>query len=131
MEMRSVPVNIVLEGFMGTGKTTLGRELAGLLHYAFVDTDDAFTERFGMKAGDYITAYGVDEFREKESIIVKEAAKESGTIIATGGGAVLREDNREALRQNGRIVLLNQKLELLATEGRPLSAGDGLKKLYE
>ena len=52
-------------------------------------------------------------------------------IQQSDGGAVLREDNREALRQNGRIVLLNQKLELLATEGRPLSAGDGLKKLYE
>ena len=129
--VRNQKENIVLIGMPGSGKTTLGKLLEKRLGRKFVDTDDAFTERFGMKAGDYITANGVDEFREKESIIVKEAAKESGIIIATGGGAVLREDNREALRQNGKIVLLNQKLELLATEGRPLSAGDGLKKLYE
>lgn len=129
--VRNQKENIVLIGMPGSGKTTLGKLLRDKLGRKFIDTDDEFTVKYGMKAGDYITQYGVAEFREKESIVVKEAAKESGVIIATGGGAVLREDNREALRQNGVVVLLNQELEKLATEGRPLSAGDGLKKLYE
>lgn len=129
--VRKQKENIVLIGMPGSGKTTLGKLLRDKLGRTFVDTDDAFTEEYGMKAGDYITQYGVDEFREKESLIVKKAAKESGTIIATGGGAILREDNQAALKQNGKVLLLNQKLEKLATEGRPLSAGDGLKKLYE
>lgn len=123
--------NIVLIGMPGSGKTTTGKDMMKILGRRFVDTDDAFTEKYGMKAGDYITQYGVDDFREKESLVVKEAAKEGGTIIATGGGAVLREDNRDALKMNGKIVFLNQSIEKLATDGRPLSAGDGLRKLYD
>lgn len=123
--------NIILVGMPGSGKTTIGKGLVKLTGRKLIDTDDAFTEKYGMKAGDCITKYGVDDFRDKESIVVKEAAKESGIIIATGGGAVLREENRDALKMNGRVVFLNQVLEKLATDGRPLSAGDGLSKLYE
>lgn len=123
--------NIVLIGMPGSGKTTIGKGLEKLTGRKFVDTDDAFTEKYGMKAGDCITKFGVDDFRDKESVVVKEAAKESGIIIATGGGAVLREENRDALKMNGRIIFLNQQLEKLATDGRPLSAGDGLAKLFE
>lgn len=129
--VRKQKENIVLIGMPGSGKTTIGKGLVELTGRKLIDTDDAFTEKFGMKAGDYIVAHGVDAFRDKESEVVKEAAKESGIIIATGGGAVLREENRDALKMNGRVVFLNQLLEKLATDGRPLSAGDGLAKLYE
>ncbi len=124
--------NIVLIGMPGCGKTTVGKALAERLQRTFVDTDDVFCERMGMTAGAYIEAKGEQAFRDAESDIVKEFAKEKGLVIATGGGSILREENRDSLRLNSKIVFLERELCKLATDGRPLSGDlDRMQKLYE
>ncbi len=123
--------NIVLIGMPGSGKSTIGKALAKELNREFVDTDEAFHNKFAITPEQCINEKGVDDFREKESIVVKEAAASGGIILATGGGAVLREDNRMALSQNGFIVFLNRDPKKLATDGRPLSQQNGVMKLYE
>jgi len=123
--------NIVLIGMPGSGKSTIGKALAKELKREFVDTDEAFYKKFGITPEQCINENGVDDFREKESLVVKEEAKSGGIILATGGGAILREDNRMALSQNGLIVFLNREPKKLATDGRPLSQQNGVMKLYE
>lgn len=123
--------NIVLTGMPGSGKSTIGKMLSQKLGCKFVDTDERFTEKFGITPGDCITINGEAKFRDMESEVVKEVSKESGIVIATGGGAVLREENRDALKSNGYIVFLNKDPKTLATEKRPLSQNGGVMKLYE
>jgi len=123
--------NIVLTGMPGSGKSTLGKKLAEKLDCKFMDTDEVFGEKFGIGPGEYINQYGSEAFRDKESEVVAELSKESGIVLATGGGAILREENRMALKGNGLILFLNREPNELATDGRPLSQKDGVMKLYE
>ena len=113
--------NIVLIGMPGSGKTTLGRALAKRLGLRFVDTDEEIAARAGKPPADIITERGETAFRRLESDVVFEIAKENGCVIATGGGSVLAEQNRDALRQNGPVLFVDRALSRLATEGRPLS----------
>ncbi len=124
--------NIVLIGMPGSGKSTVGKLMAEKLGRIFVDTDEEFFKQEGMNAGTYIEKFGETAFREAESRIVKEFTKEKSMVIATGGGSILREDNRDAMRQNSFIVYLDRELCKLATEGRPLSGDiERMRKLYE
>ena len=123
--------NIVLTGMPGSGKSTIGRLLADKLKRDFVDTDEEFSERFGITPGECITTYGEEKFRDMESEVVLRVSKESGRVIATGGGAILRQENRDALKSNGYVIFLNRDPGVLATDGRPLSQKDGVMKLYE
>ncbi|MCK5128757.1 MAG: shikimate kinase [Clostridiales bacterium] len=100
--------NIVLIGMPGCGKTTLGRILAERLGYDFADMDYLIEVKFG-KIDDLFTQ-GEDNFRQKETQIAKEVAKENKTVIATGGGIVTRAENMEALSQNGIIVFVDREL---------------------
>ena len=121
--------NIVLIGMPGCGKTTIGQQLAQKLHKKFVDTDDLIVEREGMPITEIFRRGGEELFRRIESEVIKELSAESGLVTATGGGAVLREQNVRALRQNGRLCFINRPLESLpVTDSRPLS--DDRKKLY-
>ena len=129
--IRKQKQNIVLIGMPGSGKSTIGKALAKELNREFVDTDEAFFQKYGITPEQCINENGVDDFREKESIVVKEKAASGGLVLATGGGAVLREDNRMALSQNGFMVFLNRNPQKLATDGRPLSQQNGVMKLYE
>jgi shikimate dehydrogenase len=117
--------NIVLTGMPGCGKTTIGMELAKVYEKDFVDTDGLIEERTGRKIPDIINEDGEPHFRELESAVIAEVAAKTNQVIATGGGSVLAEENRDALAQNGIVVFLERSLDKLATDGRPLSVDLG------
>jgi|APSaa5957512576_1039674.scaffolds.fasta_scaffold58709_2 shikimate kinase len=98
--------SIALVGFMGSGKSSVGQELASRLGWTFVDTDDIVETSAGRKISDIFATDGEDAFRDMETAAVRTAAAQDGVVIATGGGAVLRAENIEALRARGTVVLL-------------------------
>jgi len=98
--------NIVLVGFMGTGKTAVGRRLAGRLGMEFIDTDDLVEEVTGMSISQLFKRYGEVRFRSEEELAVARAAAQKGVVIATGGGAVLSEESCRRLKENGVMVWL-------------------------
>ena len=124
--------NIVLIGMPGSGKSTIGRALSEKTGKAFIDTDDIIVENHGV-ISDIFEKYGESYFRDIESEAVKEVSKQSGIIISTGGGAILRKENVDALRQNGIIFFLNRPLDdIIPTDDRPLSSNvEALKKRFE
>lgn len=122
--------NIVLEGMPGSGKTTIGRILAEKLNKTFVDTDEEFEKRIGITPASFIKANGEAAFRNIESEIVRDFSKMPSLVIALGGGAVLKNENRSALKQNGIIVYIRRPLEFLATKNRPITATKGVEQLY-
>ena len=122
--------NIVLIGMPGCGKTTVGRLLAEKAGKSFIDTDEEITKQTGRTPEELITGEGEDAFRDIETAVIAELSQRTGAVIACGGGAALREENRIALRRNGVIVWLQRDLKLLETAGRPLSQREGLAGLY-
>ena len=124
--------NIVLVGMPGCGKTTVGKKLAALLDREFVDIDLAIEQTFGKKPSELIEREGEPLFRAKETDVLDKICKQSGLVISTGGGAVLKAENRRLLRQNSSVVFLTRPIEQLATRGRPLSKGGAaLQELYD
>ncbi len=123
--------NIVLVGMPSSGKSTLGKLLANECGRQFVDTDTLIFEKTGKSAKDIILEKGESVFRDIESEVCLEIGKRNRLVIATGGGSVLREENRYALKQNSVCVLINRALDKLSSEDRPLSASQGLAELYE
>ena len=98
--------NLVLIGFMGTGKTTIGRLCARQLDYAFCDSDAEIVRRVGRPLPEIFTAEGEEAFRRYEREAIADLAAQEGLVIATGGGAVLDPVNAEALRATGKVALL-------------------------
>lgn len=132
-EVQASKENIVLIGMPGSGKTTVGRLLSARLGRPFLDTDEAIARRIGS-ISDYILTHGEAAFREREAEVIREEiARESGAIIATGGGAILRDENVRRLKRNGRLVFLDRPLAaLIATPDRPLSSDpDALRRRFE
>ncbi len=125
--------NIVLCGMPSCGKTTISEKLKDLLGMDVIDTDEQIVKRIGMEIAEFSALHGEQAFRDVESEVVKEVSFESGKIIATGGGAILRDENVRALKQNGLLVFIDRPLEkLVATPDRPFSADpEALKKRYE
>lgn len=114
--------NLVLIGMPSAGKTSVGKALAEKMGREFVDLDDAVVARTHRSIPELFSQLGEEGFREEEARTVAEYAGRTGLIIATGGGAVKREENIRLLRQNGVLVFLDRSLELLDPgEGRPLS----------
>ena len=120
--------NLILIGMPGCGKTTVGTILAEITGREFIDCDAEFEKRFGISAGEDIIKYGEDNFREKESAVIKSLGCLSGKIIATGGGCVTRHENFVPLRQNAHVLWLRRELDKLAIAQRPLSTD--LEKMY-
>jgi shikimate kinase len=121
-------LNVVLFGFMGVGKTTVGRLLAPRLGYRFIDSDTEAEREMGMKVSEAFTLLGEPEFRAAERRVITRLSRSNGQVIALGGGAVLDPGNVEALRRTGRMILLTASPEeiSLRTRGdssRPLLAG--------
>ncbi len=112
--------NLVLCGFMGVGKTSLGRRFAATYGLGFVDTDELVAARTGLLPAEWIRSRGEEVFRELEAEAVREAAGRRGVVIATGGGVPLREGNLAVLSATGVLVLLEARPGTLA---RRLAAG--------
>jgi shikimate kinase len=98
--------NIILTGFMGTGKTAVGKELSRLLNMRLVDVDSKIEESRKMKITDIFKNFGEPYFRDAETEMIRKLARTKNTVISTGGGAVLREENMEVLRETGVIFCL-------------------------
>lgn len=113
--------NIVLVGMPGCGKTTVGALLAQRMRRRFIDLDEEIVRRAGCTIPQLFQMEGESGFRAREAQVLTEAARESGLVIATGGGAPMFAQNREALRQNGWILFLQRRIQELPVEGRPLS----------
>ena len=122
--------NIVLVGMPGCGKTTVGQEVAALSGKPFVDLDGEIVRRAGKSIPDMFQNEGEGTFRELERQVLAEVCADGGKVIATGGGAVLREENRTAMRRTGRVYFLGRALDRLPREGRPLSQKGNLTEMY-
>lgn len=105
--------NIVLVGMMGSGKTTIGRPLAEALGFTFVDADEELERWAGRKISDIFANDGEETFRELETETVKRLTRRAGQVIATGGGVILRQENRIRLKENGLVIFLNARPEVL------------------
>ncbi|WAE55002.1 shikimate kinase AroK [Stutzerimonas frequens] len=117
--------NTILIGPMGAGKSTIGRLLAKELRLPFKDSDKEIEQRTGASIPLIFDVEGEGGFREREHAVIADLCRLDGVVLATGGGAVLREDNRKALRAGGRVVYLctsvDQQLERTARDrNRPL-----------
>ncbi len=125
--------NIVLIGMPASGKTTVGKLLKKRLGRDLLDTDRLIESKAGMKIKDIFEKYGEAEFRRLETEVINEIAHVNSCIIATGGGAILRDENVKALKQNGRLFFLDRPLEMLVpTDSRPLSSDrEAIAKRFE
>lgn len=122
--------NIVLIGMPGTGKSLIGKLLAELTGKTLQDTDTKIEEEAKMTIPEIFEKEGESGLRDRESAICKKLGKERNLIIATGGGAILRPENVDALRQNGTLVHITRSIDKLPTRGRPLSKNiETLKKM--
>lgn len=110
--------NIFLIGPMGAGKTTIGRHLATLLHKRFVDVDHEIEKRTGVTIHVIFEIEGEAGFRQRESTLVNELARDQDIVLATGGGAVLLEENRKILKEHGVVVYLQADIETLVERTR-------------
>ena len=123
--------NIILIGMPGCGKSTVGKLIAQKTSRTFFDADDEFTAMHGVTPAEAINTMGEEGFRVLEHKTLCSLGKNSGAVIACGGGAVTREYNYAPLHQNGIIVYLRRELSRLATNGRPLSQSRSVESLYK
>ena len=128
--LRRELTNIVLIGMPGSGKSSVGAALAHLSGRETIDLDAEIIKKAGCSIPEIFKAQGETGFRAIEAECAAEAGRRSGCIIICGGGIVKTSANKNALRQNGRVYQLLRPLELLPTDGRPLSQGADLQKMW-
>jgi shikimate kinase len=132
-------MNIVLIGYRGSGKTSIGQRLASKLWMDFVDTDVLLVERAGRTIREIFAAEGEEGFRRRESQVIAEVAARANVVIAAGGGAILKPENVAALKRNAKVIWLKARPEVLfqriqgdaaTTANRPnLTAAGGLDEV--
>ncbi|MEQ1560193.1 MAG: shikimate kinase AroK [Methyloglobulus sp.] len=110
--------NIYLIGLMGAGKTTIGRQLAKALKVPFYDSDKAIEESTGVDIPTIFEFEGEEGFRVREQKMIEKLTQLKGIVLATGGGAVLREENRKALKDNGYVVYLQCSVDRIMERTR-------------
>ena len=124
--------NIVLTGMPSSGKSTVGKQLAQTLNMRFIDTDNEIERVSGKKISEIFENLGEDAFRDIESKVVEDVSAKQNCVLATGGGAILRDRNIMLLKGNGTVYFIDRPLEkLITTDDRPLSSNrDDLVKRY-
>ena len=125
-----VVYNVILIGMPGSGKTTIGTLVAKRLGRTFVDADSALEREAGMPIPEIFRLEGEAGFRRRETAVLAELGRQSGLVLATGGGSVTREENYPLLHQNGEIFCLQRALERLPSAGRPVSQALGAQTIY-
>lgn len=129
--------NIVLCGFMGSGKTVVGRELAKIMGAKFVDTDELIEKEQGIAIKAIFAAHGEDYFRDLEYEICKKVAQMKGAVVSTGGGAMTFARNVEAIKQGSKVVFLDASFDVICdrignSTTRPLFQDrEKAKRLYD
>ena len=122
-KIKSSKENIVLTGMPGSGKTTIGKLLAEDLGRHYLDTDLLIQKKTGLHPSQIIQSQGEAAFRDLETEVIRELSSQNSCVIATGGGAILRNKNVQLLRMNGKIFFLDRPLgQLIPTKDRPLSS---------
>ena len=117
--------NLILTGFMGTGKSTVGRLLAQKMGWTFVDLDERIEAKIGLRIADFFERYGEAAFRDKETECVGEVLQQERQVIATGGGVILRTQNIELLRSGGKVACLTASVDEIIRR----TAGDTTRPL--
>ncbi len=134
-ESASEQKNVIITGFMGTGKTTVGKIVAHRLSRPFWDTDEIIVRRTGKTIADIFRTDGEDHFRKVEREVLHDLTQKSGLVVATGGGTLIDPADAEKAMLTGVVFCLDTRLEVLKRRldwqtGRPLLAGsDGFGKL--
>jgi shikimate kinase len=128
--------NIYLVGLMGAGKTTIGRQLAKSLSVPFYDSDKAIEESTGVDIPTIFEFEGEEGFRDREQKMIKQLTQLEGIVLATGGGTILREENRRVLKEKGFIVYLQCSVERILERTRrdtqrPLLKADNPRERIE
>ena len=122
--------NIVLVGMPGCGKSTVGKALAKRLSRPFFDADQEIVKRAGKSIPEIFQTEGEAGFRKIETEVLFDLCRQSGAVIATGGGAVTVPKNHGILRQNSLVVFINRDIAVLPTNGRPLSEQNDLHEMF-
>lgn len=130
-EMERTTRNVMLIGMPGSGKSTVGAALAESLGRRLVDVDERIVEMAGCSIPEIFAKDGEEGFRQIEHQALCEVSKESGLVIATGGGVVTRTENLDPMRQNSLIVWLLRDTALLPKDGRPLSQTNSLTEMFK
>lgn len=139
-KMTSLDKSIVLTGFMGTGKTSVARRLCDLTGAEFIDTDQIIEKETGKEIKDIFALYGEEYFRDLESAVIKRLKNKKGAVISLGGGAVIRRENIDLLRENNVVFCLSADIDKIfeniggKTQSRPLLSGktkEEAKKLLD
>ena len=128
-KIESKTKNIILIGMPGCGKTSIGKALAAKTGRNFADSDNLITDTSGRSIPDIFNNDGEDAFRKLETDALKTLCKQSGLVIATGGGVVMRPENKNIIRQNGIVVYLDRDIADLPVTNRPVSMRDGISAL--
>ena len=129
-DMEKETHNLLLIGMPGCGKTTIGRELARRLNRPLEDVDRRIAATAGRPIPEIFAQEGEEGFRIREHLALCTVSKESGRVIACGGGIVTRKENWDPMRQNSTVIYLRRDLSLLPTSGRPMSQANPVETLH-